>query len=312
MKRPFAGPFACCRQHALPGQVVAEHSGKVTELQMPRTVEDAMPGTRMEPAWYGIPYKKYYAAFAGNAEYPLAVFAATGKRLSGDDLNAQVDTRGLWVQSQNKKKYAVMPSPAMAGSASKLDLKSGIPLEYNIDFEGTNQPNDQVVGVYNAANNEVLFLDGDRIAIYDAANAQQKDVTSITLHWGRTKAQGIEDKTMEGEEEMNSTPEAYNYTSILYTGIAGAEIGVLNTFEHQVELYNIKTGFLTQKLKVPSDLNLESSFNFAYANGIYWFFSIDERKWIQFVNKETHSSTTSITAPGNGAVFLYPYPLSLY
>ena len=29
--------------------------------------------------------KKYYAVFAGNAEYPLAVFAATGKRLSGDD-----------------------------------------------------------------------------------------------------------------------------------------------------------------------------------------------------------------------------------
>lgn len=260
-------------------QVSGRTLRKVTELQMPRTVEDAMPGTRgASVVWHPV-QKKYYAAFAGNAEYPLAVFAATGKRLSGDDLNAQIDTRGLWYNPKTKKICGNAFS-SYGWFSYKLDPKSGIPLEYNIDFEGTNQPNDQVVGVYNAANNEVLFLDGDRIAIYDAANAQQKDVTSITLHWGRTKAQGIEDKTMEGEEEMNSTPEAYNYTSILYTGIAGAEIGVLNTFEHQVELYNIKTGFLTQKLKVPSDLNLESSFNFAYANGIYWFFSIDERKWI--------------------------------
>ena len=32
--------------------------------------------------------KKYYASFAGNATYPLAVFSENGKRLSANDLAA--------------------------------------------------------------------------------------------------------------------------------------------------------------------------------------------------------------------------------
>ena len=263
---------------------VAQVSGrslkKVMELQMPRTTDDDMPGTRgASVAWHPV-QKKYYASFAGNAGYPHAVFNMTGKRISGDELNTDVDTRGLWYNAKTKKISG-------NGYASNgwfnytLDPKTGIPSQYNIEFEGTNQPNDQCVGTYNPLANEVLFLDGDNVVAYSAADAKEKDGSRITLHWGRTKSQGVAEKK-EGEEDVTGPPEGYNKTTIIFSGIAGAEIGVLNTIDRQVELYNGKTGFMTQKLKIPEDAVLEESFNFAYANGIYWLFNIEERKWIGY------------------------------
>ncbi len=261
-------------------QVGGRSLKKVMELKMPKTADDDMPGTRgASVVWHPV-QKKYYASFAGNAGYPHAVFSATGKRLSDDALNTQVDTRGLWYDPKAKK----IRGNGYADNgwfSYKLDLKTGIPTEYNVDFEGTNQPNEQCVGAFNPVKNEVLFLNGDNIVVYDAANAQEKTSGSITLHWGRTKTQGLAQKE-EGEEEMTGPPDGYNNTAIIFSGIAGAEVGVLNTNDRQIELYNIKTGFMTQKLKLPSDAVAETSFNFAYTNGIYWLFNIEERKWVGY------------------------------
>src|SRR5215831_11978397 len=64
---------------------------KVIELKMPKTASDDMPGTRgASVAWHPL-QKKYYAVFAGNMDYPLAVFDEKGKRLSDDDLFAYID-----------------------------------------------------------------------------------------------------------------------------------------------------------------------------------------------------------------------------
>ncbi|MBK7376937.1 MAG: hypothetical protein KTQ13_06175 [Ferruginibacter sp.] len=264
----------------LHAQVGGRTLKKVMELKMPKTADDDMPGTRgASVAWHPLK-KQYYASFAGNTEYPHAVFNATGKRLSGDDLTTQVDTRGLWYNTATKK-----ISGNGYGSSGwfnyTLDPKTGIPAEYNIEFEGTHQPGDQCVGVFNPGKKEVLFLNGLDIFAYNTADAKEKEGVKITLHWGRTKTQGIEEKNEE-EEVLNEGPEGYNNTSIVYTGIAGAEIGALNTNDKLVELYDYKTGFLTQKLKLPSDAVVETSFNFAFANGIYWLFNIEERKWIGY------------------------------
>ena len=44
---------------------------KVMELKMPKTVDDDMPGTRgASVVWHPV-NKKYYACFAGNADYPF-------------------------------------------------------------------------------------------------------------------------------------------------------------------------------------------------------------------------------------------------
>ena len=46
-------------------------------------------------AWHPV-LKRYYAAFAGNADFPLGIFDEKGKRLSADNLTTQIDVRGLW------------------------------------------------------------------------------------------------------------------------------------------------------------------------------------------------------------------------
>lgn len=258
-------------------QVTGRSLKKVMELKMPKTADDEMPGTRgASVAWH--PLKKlYYASFAGNAGYPHAVFNVTGKRISTDDLTAEVDCRGLWYNSTTKK-IGGNTYDKTGWFSYTLDGKSGIPAGYTIEFEGMNQPGEQSVGAYNPVKKEVLFLGGANVHVYDAATAMEKEDAKIILHWGRTKSQGI----IEEHGDDVSLPEAYNNSTIVFTGIAGAEIGALNSADKIIELYNAKTGFLYQRLKLPSDAVAELSFNFAYANGIYWLFNIEERKWIGY------------------------------
>ncbi len=66
---------------------------KTIELKMPKTAEDTLCGKRgAAVVWHPL-QKKYYAAFAGNAGFPLAVFDVAGKRLSGDKPKSENDLR---------------------------------------------------------------------------------------------------------------------------------------------------------------------------------------------------------------------------
>jgi hypothetical protein len=266
-----------CTAAVMNAQVGGRSLKKVMELKMPLTADDDMPGTRgASVTWH--PLKKlYYTSFAGNAAYPHAVFNLSGKRVSPDDQATQVDTRGLWYSSVTKK-ISGNTYDKTGWFTYNLNEKTGIPTGYTIEFEGMNQPGEQSVGVFNPVKKEVLFLNGYSIHVYDAATAKEKEEAKIILHWGRTSSQGVAEE--HGDDV--SLPEAYNNTSIVFTGIAGAEVGALNSADKIIELYNIKSGFLTQRLKLPSDVVVESSFNFAYANGIYWLFNMEERKWIGY------------------------------
>jgi hypothetical protein len=84
--------------------------------------------------------------------------------------------------------------------------------------------------------------------------------------------------------EDDSNPEKYNLTTVIYTGIVGKEFALLNVLDSKIELYNKKTGNKSGELVFPEEGTpiLESMFNFSYTNGIYWLFSIDERKWVGF------------------------------
>jgi hypothetical protein len=64
--------------------------------------------------------------------------------------------------------------------------------------------------------------------------------------------------------------EDYNNTTAIYTGITGAEIGLLNYVNKEIELYNISNGLLSTKLQLPVDAPAEAFLNFSYCNGIYW------------------------------------------
>ena len=118
---------------------------KSIELKMPGIVyltkgdgeekkagEDSLPGTRGAAVIWHPVQKKYYAAFAGNETFPLAVFDVAGKRLSGEDLTCLIDIRGLWYNPKLKKICGNGYSE-IGWFSYKLDAK-GIPTESEIDF----------------------------------------------------------------------------------------------------------------------------------------------------------------------------------
>ncbi|UEG50906.1 hypothetical protein LK994_05390 [Ferruginibacter lapsinanis] len=247
---------------------------KTLELKMPKTVDDDMCGTRgASVAWHPM-LKKYYASFAGNKEYPFGVFDVKGKRLSDDEQKAMVDLRGIWYNPTSK---------SISGNGYddngwftySLD-KKGIPENFVTDFEGLNQPDAQSVGVLLPAKKAVMFLSGRTVSFYSTSSATSDE--SLTIHFGKVKKDIEED----ADADLYTTPEDYNYTSLIYTGIKNSEIGFLNVTEKQIELYNIADGSLTSVLKLPEDATVESAFNFAYANGVYWLFNIEKRTWIGY------------------------------
>jgi hypothetical protein len=243
---------------------------KAITLQMALTEEDDMPGKRgASVVWHPL-QKKYYAAMAGNIGYPLCVFNAVGKRISKDDHITEADVRGMWYHPTAK---------AIQGNAYsdngwfqyKLNL-AGMVQELEELQSGMNQPNGQCVGAYRGAKKQVLFLGGSQLFFYDEVSAGAVD--SMLIHFGRKKADGpLEDA------DPNASPEAYNYTTVVFTGIKGAELGFLNVTDKQIELYDVNSGFLTQVLKLPADATSEASFNFAYTNGAYWLFDMEKRVW---------------------------------
>jgi len=251
---------------------------KTVELKMPGiavpsivTGEDSLPGKRGGAVIWHPLQKKYYAAFAGNETFPLAVFDVTGKLLSGEDQTCMVDTRGLWYNPKLKKicgnGYA-----DIGWFSHTLDLK-GIPVTSEIYVAGMNQPGEQSIGVFHAKTNLVYFIYGQNIFVYNADAMQEEDST-LRLYPGISKKEDIDE-----EDDGEFLSEDYNSNVLIYTGISKAEFGLLNVMEKQVELYNKKTGLLTQKLRLPDDVETYTAFNFSYTNGTYWAFNMDTRIW---------------------------------
>ena len=246
---------------------------KVLELKMPKTTEDEMCGTRGGSVCWNPLTQKYYASFAGNKGFPMAVFDTKGKRLSTTDLITQADTRGLWYDPA-RKKICGNGYHETGWFSYTLDTK-GIPTDVLIDHEGMNQPGENSAGTYNPVKKEVIFLNNELVSFYknDATNTEN----TLTLSFGAKKSEG-----KSGEQESDNSVSEYNNTSVLFTGIPGSELGVLNTTKKQVELYSYSNGSLGKIFMLPDDTPVEKSFNFAYANGIYWLFDIENRKWLGF------------------------------
>ena len=248
---------------------------KVTELQMPKNKGDDFCGTRGAAVCWNPLTKKYYAAFAGNAGFPFAVFDTRGKRFSNDDLATMMDMRGLWYNSTSKKICG--NGYADKGWFSYTLDNNGIPTDVTVDNAGMNQPDENCVGTYNPKENEILFYYKGRVSFY--INNILSDRT-VTLQLGRKKSEA----STGDQDAMDSS--IYNRTSVIYTGIKGSELGVLNYTKRQIELYDYINGFPGMTLSLPADAPSEeegnAAFNFAYANGIYWLFDIPGRKWVGF------------------------------
>lgn len=253
-------------------QTAVKKLKQTLELQMQKTIDDDMPGTRgASVVWHPV-LKKYYAAFAGNTAYPLAVFDEKGKRLNDDDLATMIDVRGLWYNVTTKQ-VCGNGYDALGWFNYELD-KKGIPTDVANITDDMRQPTAQAVGTYNFTEKQVLFLGGGQVYKYDNKGVA---IDSVAIHWGRKKADGPGE-----DEDPTLGHEDYNATSLIYTGIKGQELGFLNVAENQIELYDIKTGYVIKVLTLPETATAELSFNFAYANGTYWLFNMEERKWVGY------------------------------
>jgi hypothetical protein len=252
-------------------QVKTRTLKKVAELLMPQDEDDDNPGTRgASVVWHPV-QKKYYAVMAGNMAYPIAAFDATGKRVSGKNDEAMIDVRGLWYNPASKR---IEGNAYGENGWFYYKLNSLGMIESNeVLFEGQNQPTEQCVGAYNPTDKKVMFLDGSQVYYYDISNATPGG-DALILHWGRVAKDGESE-----DEEPTESSENHNSSTIVFTGVAGAEIGALNIDIKQIELYNKKDGFMTQILKLPDTATTEGMFNFAFANGIYWLFDMETRIW---------------------------------
>lgn len=242
------------------------------QLKMPKTAEDDMCGTRgAGVAWHPL-QKKYFASFAGNAGYPMAIFDIAGKRLSDDDLATMVDTRGLWYNPVTKE---ICGNGYDVNGWFKYKLNArGLIADVVTLYDGMFQPSDQSVGAWHTAKKQAIFLKGSQVYLYNLKDTSINELT--TIHWGIKKASDVSE-----EEDATIAPDFYNKT-IIYTGMPNAELGFLNTVDSRVELYSEKTGLLSQVLKLPASATAQESFNFAYANGIYWLFDIAKRTWVGY------------------------------
>lgn len=210
---------------------------------------------------------------AGNKDFCLGVFNTSGKLLSDTALKTQFDVRGLWYNPANGNLQMNGYNDSGWGEY-KLNSK-GIPTEVKILFSKLHQPDEQSVGAFNPKEKVIYFVnDEGNISKYDLTTS--KYIDDIELHLAQTEED--EDLLADNYDYL----ENYNSTTVVYTGLAGAELGLLNYSDLTIELYNIKTGYKTRTLSLPDDAPVNDFLNFAFSNGIYWLFDTEERIWMGY------------------------------
>ncbi len=271
MKLLFFAPFLFLKFTITNAQSAANPLKKVVELKMPR--EGGANGASV--SWHPV-LKKYYAAMAGNVSYCLGVFDGTGKLLSPPELKTSFDIRGLWYNPHTKTLQ--MNGYSDFGWAEyRLDRK-GFPDSVKLLNEGSNQPDDQSAGAFDPQKNVIYFLNEDgNLDVYDFKEGEYLDEIELTL--GKTKKDIDED---EDAADNYDVIDDYNLSTAVYTGIAGAEIGLLNYSEKEIELYNLKDGHLVRKLSLPDEAPVTYLLNFSYCNNTWWLFDTKARIWIGY------------------------------
>ncbi len=225
-------------------------------LEIPQGVSEGTNGTGLA---YDPVKKLYYTAFAGNSTFPLIVFKPDGKVVD-DNTTTMVDVRGLWY---NPKTAAIEANGfAENGIIQYQTDKNGVPTNYKMLFEGQNQPEANSVGVLDPAHNEILFLE-----LEDGVGTVHRYSRNTGKELGVIELQDLDDLAL------------YNTTAMVYTGIKGAELGIVDYELAIIYLFDISTGENTKQVTLPLDTVVEERFNFAFANGMFWFFDTAYRTW---------------------------------
>lgn len=228
---------------------------KVLTLHMPES-ESGNNGFNGAGVVFHPGLNQWYAAFAGNAYFPLVVFNPNGKKIK-DGLTTQYDVRGFWYNGKNK---TIEGNAYGDGGIVELKLDSkGFPETFNEIFMGdSHQPSGNSVGAFDDKNDEILYFYDGEIQRYDRKNGEKIGTLGI-------------------KAKLN--PYEINETTLIYTGYKGGEIGLLNYKTKKIILIDKSSGNQTGAISLPSDSPAPDMFNFAFAGGKIWLFDTESRNW---------------------------------
>lgn len=202
------------------------------------------------------PEKKiYYTAIAGNSTYPLETFNEKGKSINVSE--SGFDVRGMWwdpVAKQLKSNgYDDFGIAKISLSASGIPTSSPF-----ITSEISGQPDANSVAAYDSKSKHLLY--------YNNGILTKINATSYAL---------VGEVTLQIPTDL----EYINTTTVIYTGVAGKEVGLLDYDSKKVYLFDIKTGANTFTINLPANAVTNSAFRFSFANGYVWLFDADYRIW---------------------------------
>lgn len=239
---------------------------KVLELKIGR--KDGANGAAV--AWHPL-QKKYYAVMAGNSSYPIGVFNVAGKQVSPENQSALFDIRGLWYNGHTKSLQ--MNGYNENGWAEYKLNGYGLPENTRDIFRKVMiQPDAQSSAAFNPRENALYFFNVEgNVEKYSLKDGIYLDEIKLSL--GKSS---INDSAQGNNYDVIKN---YNATTLVFTGVHGEEIGLLNYVQKQVELYNLRTGLLVKKLLLPGEAPLPAFLNFSYANSIFWLFDQLTRNW---------------------------------
>ncbi len=251
----------------LRSQAMEKQLREVIQLIVPR--EGGGNGAGV--AWHPI-QKKYYAAIAGNTSYSLGVYDVNGKLTSPDKQETLFDVRGIWYNPTTEKLQ--MNGYKDFGWAEYLLNAQGLPSSVHKLQAGMNQPDLQSAGAYDYKENLVYFLNEvGMVEVFEANTAKYQ--RQFSLKYLIEEGKGSYENDVLNEYTFY---DQYN-TTLVYTGLMGAELGVLNIYTDRIELYSLKTGYLKEKLLLPKGTATRNTLNFSFANGTYFLFDQDKRIW---------------------------------
>jgi hypothetical protein len=210
--------------------------------------------------WHPI-FEKYYTMIAGNEEFPIEVFDMNGKHLQ--TRSAGNDCRGLWYNPT----YEYLES----NTYETHDI-----ISYGFDEDGLLVDEQPYVELY-------------ELPVWDPQSVLALDIERNAYVWYNYEVNvlGIISADTGDEEEIISPAlpvdkEFINSNTVIYTGVEGAEYGLLNIYTKQVYLISKIDGKVSATVQLPAQIGLSDAFRFSFANGHIWIYDADERRWDGF------------------------------
>ena len=213
--------------------------------------------TNMSVAWNS-QHQVYYAVEGNYTHLPIATYSAVGEIL--DTALSATDFRGVWYNS-NTNTFQGNGFSNQGIFEQPVDESTGYLLDPGVKLFDSNQPLSQSMAAFNSAEDQLLFLAGNKIHIHDAA-------TGLFLM----------DKTISGVSGVGSSVNPY---AILYTGIDSAPYALVDVYVNLLYLLD-ENAHLVQTIALPAEANPNLFYGFAWCNNMLWIFDNIQARWESF------------------------------